>query len=1413
MGATVLNQLMPFALALRIFLSLGELFAPHEAVSHGPATVPPIESTQGIACFDTIRITLNSHCQFLVTADMVMEGSLGCLKPEDLIIVVGDHNPANGPVVDLAGSYKFVVALKEPSSCSSFVECSGVIIAEDKSGPFIETAPDATLAWYCDGLQRVLNNPKSQKWTGYAIYYDNCSRWVRDTVRTFKDEVWKETCDSLVIRRTYTAADKLGNTSSASQLITLVRPPLDSVLIDTLFLLDAGCAKNKSFPLDKNGNVHPMITGYPYVHNVGIPERYPLVKDSTCGFTLAYEDTRFDICPAAYKLVRKWTVWDWCRKSKRVLEQVIKIGDVVAPEVKLPYGNDTLQVSTSPFACTGIMDVRAPIVVDSCSAFEWSAELKSGSKSLGAVQSKDRSRLIANIPMGCHTLIYTVRDECHNTTQVKITVCIVDKISPIAICDDQINVSLGGDGVAFLRAVDVNEGSRDNCELRKLEVRRILTFNPSDCKTLNKPDTTAWSDHVAFYCCEAGQQVKVELRAIDAAGNINTCWSSVLVEDKVAPWCKSPKDTAVFCDLLPPGVDIQDSTKLRTWFGLPEYGDNCQAELIEYRPRVKINNCGVGFIERSFRVRDRAGNWSPEVCTQTITLKARHNYAIKFPKDYTEFCKTPEPDTVFWDEIGCDVLAINIYDKKYQGDGKDCYRIHRTFEVINWCEYKEGAPAVIVGRDEDCDGIEGNNDIWVLRRPDATVYYDADNNENNTTPRLNLRTCGGNPAGYWKNSITDPAIKSTGLWRYTQVIRVQDNVPPVIAVEKDLVFCATRSDCKAEVFISAGIFENCGKDNIRVITETKLEITERVTTGERNWRVIGRYPKYLFTGVVPIGEYEVEIKAIDECGNIGREIVRFKVVDCKPPALVCINGLSAELSKVPPRTDADGDGDFDQAAAVVWAKDMVVSAYDSCSGPVTLSINRKGEKPDIKKTAITLTCDDIGNTQVEIHAWDNGKNPNNSNGPNHDFCETFIIVQDNKYKWCDSEPDTLIIQGQVRTDAGLELQGVQISTSGELAKTATTGAGGRYQLNRLNAGYDYSIVANKTGDGNAGVSTLDLVLIQKHILGNKPLEKPYQLIAADVNGSGTITTLDLISIRKVILNLDVAFIGNQSWRFVDAKHTFSNPQNPWASPLPQSIQFNNLVDPKSGVDFMAIKLGDVNGSLVQEGSGALRSQQPSWDLQVPLMNLEAGKEYELPLTVAQVAQLEGLQFGLKFDPKQVEVLELIPGLARVEHWNATQLGSGELRLSWNKVAGMNMDEPLLVLRVRPRTRVLSTEFFQLSPRVLAPEAYVAQNEQVHRLVVKGISEQGFQFFAPTPNPFQEQTRIAWTLAHAEACQMTVLNLQGQVLKQWKIAGVQGYNTFDLKATDFGSDGLFLVRLESASGQRAGAKVMLSQARN
>ena len=82
---------------------------------------------------------------------------------------------------------------------------------------------------------------------------------------------------------------------------------------------------------------------------------------------------------------------------------------------------------------------------------------------------------------------------------------------------------------------------------------------------------------------------------------------------------------------------------------------------------------------------------------------------------------------------------------------------------------------------------------------------------------------------------------------------------------------------------------------------------------------------------------------------------------------------------------------------------------------------------------------------------------------------------------------------------------------------------------------------------------------------------------ADANNSGSISTLDIVDIRKLILGINANFTNNTSFRFVDADYVFENEENPFLEGFPELVNVNNL-NADIETNFIAIKVGDLNGS-------------------------------------------------------------------------------------------------------------------------------------------------------------------------------------------------------------------------------------------
>ena len=1096
---------------------------------------------------------------------------------------------------------------------------------------------------------------------------------------------------------------------------------------------------------------------------------------------------------------REWTIIDWCNVAKTIIyNQIINVGDKKEPEIDLTVlkGNgyshpDTLRYSTGPFDCTGAFEIPLPGITDNCSE-NWEMEIEVVSVLEVPVLDNGvpvSTRLdtqvvftipdgvypvVSDIPMGCHWLRYIITDNCDNVATAIYPICVEDQVEPIVVCSDDVTISIGGQGAGRLFAESVDQGSFDACEIDRVEIRRVLEYD-MDC---NEQETSysEYGPFVDFSCCDVGKRISVELRVTDQWGNDNSCLLEVSVEDKIAPQCVAPESVDITCTDLPYDFDAKNKEQLQAIFGTPEGVDNCIIEgFNELGPIVDLDDCGFGKITRRFRVTDIAGNESG-TCRQTINILPVFNYEIKFPADVEVTCGVVEPDTLVYNNSGCDLLAVKVEDETFTSAQDACFKVFRTYTVINWCEYDELSDPVIIGRDEDCDRNIGDEDIWLLRRPD-TAYIDRDTDEFNAEPLFGTRgtNCDGvtNPEGHWRG------LTPTGYWMYTQVIEVVDKEAPALVYEEPAPFCSLDSEtCTGRVNLTFQLREACTPETVVV---SAFFDQNNDTIPDQEMTVTGNYPDYELTGDLPIGNHAFELLVEDGCNNRSSYRLAFSVVDCKAPSVICIAGLSASLELVPGEEDLDGDGIVDRGKAVLRARDFVASAGVDCSGDLRYSINRVGEMPHPDQDSLLLLCADSMRAEVEIYAWDAADNPaaiqpdGTVGGPNYNFCTAVVDVADPQ-GLCRSTAGA--ISGRITTPEDLRVNGVQIKLVGEGEQMVITGTNGVYDFEKLIEGINYTITPYLDDRHNNGVSTFDLIIISRHILGVTPFDSPYKIIASDADNSQTVSTLDLIKFRKLILGIEDRLEFNTSWRFIDASYNFPFADDPWYEVFPETIEINSLAGISEDLNFMAVKVGDVNESASLINTTNLQAGSPigprspgvdALEIEATDRYLEAGESAIVEFRAKQLNRIQGFQFTLSFDPAALDLQELEHGLLNAQNLGERYLQRGLITASWHQSVSTAGDDALLYrIHFEARRSGQLSELLDLNSVITFAEAYERSGKHVGVKLTFNEEQQPGRVFTLEqnfPNPARSQTEIRFTLPATDQVNLQIFDTRGELIRR------------------------------------------------
>jgi hypothetical protein len=353
-------------------------------------------------------------------------------------------------------------------------------------------------------------------------------------------------------------------------------------------------------------------------------------------------------------------------------------------------------------------------------------------------------------------------------------------------------------------------------------------------------------------------------------------------------------------------------------------------------------------------------------------------------------------------------------------------------------------------------------------------------------------------------------------------------------------------------------------------------------------------------------------------------------------------------------------------------------------------------------------------------------------------------------------------------------------------------------------GGDYTITPQYDVDPLNGVSTFDLVLISKHILGVTPLGSPYKIIAADANKSNSVSTFDLVEIRKLILFINSDFPNNTSWRFFDASCGFANPANPFANMCSEVINLNDVTADQLANNFVAVKIGDVNGSAAVNLLGAAQERTMVGDLvfNADDINVEAGKTYTVEFKATDF-NVSGYQFSLNFNKKALEFVEVVTGVADASNFGTALVNEGVLTASWNSDEAKRLatGEVVFGLTFKALQSGQMSGLLNINSSYTVAEAYNSNNELMNVAMSfnNNLVTGAFDLYQNTPNPFASVTTIGFYLPEATSATLTISDVQGKVVKVINVEeAVKGYNSVNLKRSDLGASGVLYYRLDTGS---------------
>nr|MBS0037245.1 HYR domain-containing protein [Saprospiraceae bacterium] len=624
------------------------------------------------------------------------------------------------------------------------------------------------------------------------------------------------------------------------------------------------------------------------------------------------------------------------------------------------------------------------------------------------------------------------------------------------------------------------------------------------------------------------------------------------------------------------------------------------------------------------------------------------------------------------------------------------------------------------------------------------------------------------------------------VWEFEQILTVEDTTPPeFINVPDTLEFYLTEDSC--EIFVNLD----------PVLAEDQCGFEVNVTNNSPFSDSTGADA----SGVYPVGTTDFSYFAENHCGVVAEFEFTIIVLDTITPDINCVKEI------------VDW-GDSDTLVVSIFGG--IVSASDNCTDSANLIITLDINDPGLD--SLVIPCDSL----------------NLASGPDGHTLFDYWIYAIDEFGNIDSCKGSLRVDhNEVCFSSGLHLNGslftfsdetpisnslVFVESGGDTWET-TSDEYGFFEFLNLEYREDMWLKPLNDDDPLNGVTTFDIFLLQRHILGIDVITNPYYLIAGDVNNDGRLNILDIAELRRLILGTYNQFPNNTSWRFLDADFIVPYGVMPTQIDLPESVLIEPGIDRFYNKDFVGIKIGDLNGNAIGSPANPQHSMARSGPHPLEAVDriFKAGEVVTVDLRLTDMNRINGIQFELLWDSDYLNIQDV------VMNQNITSLSDiynisyrdefGSMALSVSSVHPIAVEKEDFIVEIQftaIREGVLS-EAIKLDSENVVPEVFDGLRDLrlLELVFVDRIGEDGnrFELFQNRPNPFTGNTLIPFVIPSDGETTLQLFNVAGKLIWNTRQNLPAGKHQFELDAGKIGlTPGVYYYQL--STGNHVAVKKMV-----
>lgn len=371
-----------------------------------------------------------------------------------------------------------------------------------------------------------------------------------------------------------------------------------------------------------------------------------------------------------------------------------------------------------------------------------------------------------------------------------------------------------------------------------------------------------------------------------------------------------------------------------------------------------------------------------------------------------------------------------------------------------------------------------------------------------------------------------------------------------------------------------------------------------------------------------------------------------------------------------------------------------------------------------------------------------------------------------------------------------------------------TDANGYFEFLQLDTA-DYTLIASKPNSNKqVGVTVLDLCAIRQHILFETLIASPYQMLAADVNKSNSISTFDMVLQAKMALGETLPGQAEQ-WLFIAGDYN---------APLPATLSsfftFDNLTENVDTANFIAIKPGDVLDEHLVDSSDI---NPQFYFLTHPVSN---GK-IKVAVKANGFVEVNGFQYGLNWDENILAFSDFEAGAFSVVNSNSSAVGKLQLLVLVQSEALKTLpDSTTLFTLVFDALAPIGTSTLLTLDETLLPFQVVVEdcklagatmeNTTITIEEVSSTTELETANFlvkiAPNPVKSGQPIFIETTTKLPRSLTLQVFDVNGKLLRNWEREAPTGTTRFNLQPSL--EKGLYLLKIKDENGQSQAMRLVV-----